>query len=75
MAERMGKGGKKQEKKKAGDQASSSSHKAGIVRTHARLLEKKLRHVLKRNGFVSASDYAKTHGLEGTLKRLLSTGR
>jgi len=49
---------KKQEKKKAGAQSSSSSHKAGIARTLGRLSEKKLRHVLKRNGATAAWDHS-----------------
>src|SRR3989344_3592174 len=63
----------KQEKKKAGAQASSPSHKRKIGETFGRLPEKKLRNILRCNGVNAAKIYAEHFGLEGILKKLLPT--
>ncbi len=65
--------GKKQEKKKAGAQGSSSAHKAGIIRTFGRLPEKKLRHLLRHNGLECAEDWAGTSSDSAVLRKLLNS--
>ena len=65
--------GKKQEKKKDGAQSSSGSHKAGIQRTFERLSEKRLRHILKRNGQKAADAWAGSGGDQAVLRRLLNS--
>src|SRR3989344_3352287 len=64
----------KQEKKQSGTQASSASHKAGIVKTHARLGPKKLRRVYKASGLPAAVEYAEDNDLESELNRLETSG-
>lgn len=66
--------------KKAGNVANG--HRAGSpvlrarrARNRARLPEKKLRHVWRRNGPNAAKGYAMAHGLQALLPRVIAEAR